>query len=199
MRASSVTSLLFLPLILCACPGFGASSRLYAPSTDQERQLFSSARRNIFPDDVRQDVDAHRTTLVAWTGIMKSARWLDREQSTAEFLIEHHYWDWVEDHSIQPEVAFLSPRGEGLFSCIKPFVKPSIQSEVVNPLPPPESMAVAYGYPEVVHAQSEIVELRCVGISAAPAEWYGTDIWDYGRDYLLHGDDSDFKVLRIPF
>ena len=44
---------------------------------------------------------------------------------------------WIEDYSIQREVAFVSPRG-------------------------------------------------------------GTDIWDYGREFLLRGDESDFKVLRTP-
>jgi hypothetical protein len=183
----------------CACPGLGSNSRPYAPSTEQEREVFFSAHRDVFPDDVRRDLDAHRTTLLAWVGIITSARWLDRKQPTAEFLIEHHYWDWIEDHSVQREVAFLSPRGEGPFSCVKTFVKPSAKSKVVHPLPPPGSMAIVYGYPEAVRAQSEIVDFRCVAISTAPPEWYGTDIWDYGRNYLLHGDESDLKVLRVPF
>jgi hypothetical protein len=138
---------------------------------------------------------AHRSTLVAWVGVIESARWLDPTEPIAEFMIEHHYWDWIEDHSIQREVAFLSPRGEGRFTC----VKRSAESKAGDPLPPNQSMAIAYGYPEVVRSDSGVVELRCLVISIAPREWYGTDIWDYGRDYLLHGDKSDFKVLRVPF
>ena len=187
--------LLVLALLFAACPGLVPGSKFYAPSTDEEREVFAKARRDVFPDDVRQDVDAHRSTLVTWVGIIESARWLDRDHPTAEFLLEHHYWDWIEDHSIQREVAFLSPRGEGRFSCIKPFA----ESKTCDPLPAPQSMAIVYGYPEAVRADSAVVDLRCIVISIAPPEWYGTDIWDYGRDYLLHGDMSDFKALRVPF
>lgn len=182
-------------LLLCACPGIVPGSKLYDPPDAEERRLLASARRDVFPDDVRRDLDAHRSTLIAWVGIVESARWLDREEPTAEFLIEHHYWDWIEDYSIQREVAFLSPRGEGQFSCLRPSAK----WKPGDPLPPPQSMAIVYGYPEAVRSDSAVVEVRCLMISIAPREWYGTDIWDYGRDFLLHGDKSDFKILRVPF
>lgn len=181
---------LALPLLLlCSCP----SSRFYAPSTEEERDALASSRRDVFPDDVRHDLDGHRSTRVAWAGIIESARWDDDDESTAEFLIEHHYWDWIEDHSVQPEVAFLSPRGEGLFF----FRKQAEEANVNAALPPTGTMAIVYGHPEAVRPDGVIV-LQEVSVSFAPREWYGTDIWDYGREYLLHGNEADLKVLRVP-
>ena len=42
-------------------------------------------------------------------------------------------------------------------------------------------MAIVYGYPQEVRGDTQMVELDCVLISITPREWYGTDIWDYGR------------------
>jgi hypothetical protein len=193
LQARSV--ILIAALLVTACPGLVPGSKSYSPSTGEEREVLANARRDIFPDDVRGDLDTHRSTLIAWVGILESARWLDPSEPIAEFMIEHHYWDWIEDHSVQREVAFLSPRGEGRFVC----AKRSNESKRGDPLPANRSMAIVYGYPDAVRASTGVVELRCVLISFAPREWYGTDIWDYGRDYLLNGDKSDFKVLRVPF
>jgi hypothetical protein len=194
MTNGAKRTLLSAALLLTACPG--ASSNFYRPSTSDEQDVLSRSRRDVFPDDIRRDIDAYRSTLVVWTGIVESARWLDSDHATAELRIEHHYWDFIEDLSIQREVAFLSARGEGPFSCTKGAGDAKPRSP---DLPPAQSMAIVYGYPEAVHADSRVVDLRCTFVSIAPREWYATDIWDYGRNYLLHQEPSDFKILRVPY
>ncbi|MFC2071362.1 hypothetical protein ACFLUU_01405 [Chloroflexota bacterium] len=77
---------------------------------------FDKADRNIYPDDVRNDLANYKFSTIAWSGIVKQAEVLKVEGGTVfYFTLEHHYFDWIEDFGIQRETLFLSPRGEGLF------------------------------------------------------------------------------------
>jgi hypothetical protein len=58
-------------------------------------------------------------------------------------------------------------------------------------------MALVYGVPERIEADGTIV-LAARRLRTLPQELYATDIWDYGRAFLLKGDRSDFKILRAP-
>jgi hypothetical protein len=97
-------------------------------------------------------------------------------------VIEHHYWDWIEDHSIQKAKAFLSPRGEGQFTChAERRTLPSVELK--------DAMAVAYVRP--VGVKDEVLHAACI-IQFYPREWYLTDVMDYGRD------GEGLKMLRVP-
>ncbi len=54
--------------------------------------------------------------MVAWAGIVTHAN-IEKESDAylITFSLEHHYFDWIEDDSIQKAIFFLSPRGEGRF------------------------------------------------------------------------------------
>jgi len=178
-------------LTSCMTP-FVPGSRPYTPAGQQERDLLPTATRKIFPDDVRATPEKYSQTLVAWSGVLDQAEWLDADHTRAKFTITHHYWDWIEDYSVQKAVAFMSPRGEGIFNCIRATSTKGAE------LPKPGSMAITYGIPLQVSSENGEITLDCKEISFASESWYSTDIWDYGRLYLLNHDRSDFKVLRIP-
>ena len=181
---------LLLPVSMLAAATLGAgcpvaSSICYTGASDAERKLLTQADRRVFPDDVRKDVDRFKKVPVAWTGIIRAIR-PGPAPGTSELDIEHHYWDWIEDHSIQKAKAFLSQRGEGSFSC-----------HLDRPVPAavgPGWMVIAYGSPV---GTIKPLALDCV-VSVYPPSWYATDIFDYGREYLLHGDQRDFRMLRVP-
>jgi len=192
-----VTKALLAPLVLPAvallltgCPG----SRVYRPGDANEQQAFSVARRDIFPEDVRADVLRYRTQMLLWSGIIREVRPVETVQGPGmELLFEHHYWDFIEDYSVQKARAFLSPRGEGMFQAAFPR----------RHAPPPErvrvdDMALVYGTPERLDADGRTVVLTGARFKTFPKGLYATDIWDYGRDFLLKGDRNDFRVLRVP-
>ena len=102
--------------LLCGCPGTMPGSRQYQPLPEWEAKFFAQARRDIFPQDVRQDPQHFKSTLVVWTGIIKSIEHVQYNSSPfVQFTVEHHYFDWVEDFGLQPERFFVSPYGEGYF------------------------------------------------------------------------------------
>src|SRR2546425_254293 len=139
--------LLAVTLLLTGCP----SSRVYHPGDANEQQIFSAARRDIFPEDVRTDVSRYRTQILLWSGIIREVRPVETVQGPGmEVLFEHHYWDFIEDYSIQKARAFLSPRGEGRFQAAFPK----------QHAPPPEhvrvdDMAIVYGTPERLESDSK--------------------------------------------
>jgi hypothetical protein len=174
-----VRFLLFL-LLLTGCPV--AYTAKYQGSSDTERKLLADARRDIYPDDVRKDPETFRNVTLAWPGIVTSARPDPNDTQMSEVVIEHHYWDWVEDHSIQKAKAFLSPRGEGEFVChAERRTVPSVELTT--------AMAIAYVRP--VGIEDQTLHATCI-VRFFPRDWYATDVMDYGRN----GEGRRF--LRVP-
>lgn len=193
MRWRDLT-LFILVFGLAGCPGLGSSSRPYAPTPGSyEATIFPTARRDILPDDVRSNLKSYRSTTVLWTGIVQGSERRGRQLLTR---FKHHYWDWIEDYSTQRQIAFLSPRGEGYFACLQNIDLHTKEKPMA--MPQRGEMAVVYGTPVLIGSDG-MVMLECLpAMRSLLPEKYATDIWDYGRDYLLKGDKSDLKVLRVP-
>jgi hypothetical protein len=144
-------------ILLTACPAtFAPYSKPYQGSSEWEKKYLAEAQRDVYPSDARK--------------------------TFSEIVIEHHYWDWIEDHSIQKAKAFLSPRGEGQFTC-------HAESRTLPSVDLKNAMAVAYVRP--VGVKDDVLHAACI-IRFYPPEWYATDVMDYGRN----GDG--LKVLRVP-
>jgi hypothetical protein len=190
-RLSFVSLLsLLLATALCAC--WAPQSKPYAPRNPDERAIFEKVRRDVFPDDVRAAPSEHRSDIVLWTGIIQEVHPADVSgEPGVEVLIEHHYWDFVEDYSVQSAIAFLSPRGEGKFRASFRGASPGGKFAAGN-------MALVYGTPQRLAEDGKTVILRGAGMTALPPPLYATDVWDYGRAYATKGDQSDLRVLRVP-
>ena len=175
----------YLPalLVLTGCPAaLGPYSKPYQADSDTERKYLAEARRDVYPDDVRKSPEAFRKTTLAWPGIVVSARPDPNDPPFSEVVIEHHYWDWIDDHSIQKARAFLSPRGEGPFVC-------HVERRTIPPVDLKNAMAIAYVRP--VGVKDQMLHAACI-VRFFPREWYATDVMDYGRD------GQGLKVLRVP-
>lgn len=166
-------------LLLSGCPGPLPGSLPYQPLPKWERQFFEKAKRYIYPNDIRKSPQTYKETLVVWPGIIKSIN-IDTENGSqiARFIIEHHYFDWIEDQGIQREMYFLSPRGEGFFALAWPVYtqddKLFIQQFDVD------DMIIAYGYPGLI--KDDLIGFYpAQNIRAVKPKWYRTDVLDYGR------------------
>jgi hypothetical protein len=168
---------------MTACPAsFAPYSKPYQGNSAWEQKYLAEAQRDIYPSDVRRSPESFRKATLAWPGIVVSAVPEANDSSFWEVIIEHHYWDWIEDHSIQKAKAFLSPRGEGQFVChAERRTLPSVELR--------GAMAVAYVRP--VGVKENVLHAGCL-IRFYPPNWYATDVMDYGRD------GADVKLLRVP-
>ena len=166
-------------ILTSGCPGIVPGSRAYRPLPQWEAKFFAEARRDVFPNDVRQEPDGFTDTLVVWTGIIKDIDFFnDGSSRVARFTADHHYFDWIEDFGIQKERFFLSPRGEGEFAAAW-RVDSSDNQKFVDQFSVGD-MLVAYGYPSMI--RDDVVGLYPTqNLRAIKPQWYRTDILDYGR------------------
>ncbi len=174
-------------LLLTGCfPGPG--SRLYKPVSEWESHAFSKADRYVFPNDVRKNLVAYDSARIAWAGVVLSAE-SKHTDSTPEvhFVVEHHYYDWIEDFSIQQERIFLSPRGEGKFETtwqLQPAADTTTVGKSVG------NGIIVYGIP--LSIEGSVISVRAYYVRVIDRQWFATDIMDYGRP------GEPVKILRIP-
>ena len=177
-------SLLFLVI---GCPHTGS----YRPVSSWENQAFDRANRNVFPDDVRNDLASNRDTLVAWPGVVLSSEFVDHPDNIeVRFVFEHHYYDWLEDSSIQKEKLFLSPRGEGQFRTSW-FLKKESNIEEMRKAAGAGNLVIVYGTPERINDDRSIY-LKSVYIRGIEKQWFRTDVLDYGRP------GQPAKLINVP-
>ena len=178
---SSLCALLLTGIIILTsgCPGIVPGSRPYQPLPKWEAKFSETARRDVFPNDVRQNSDGFTNILVVWTGIITNIHYLeDRPPRLVQITAVHHYFDWVEDFGIQRERFFLSPRGEGAFA-VRWIAQTPDDQKFVDQFAVGD-MLVAYGYPTVI--RSNFIGLEPTeNLRAIKPQWYRTDILDYGR------------------
>jgi hypothetical protein len=178
-RAFTAVALVFLTGCAASVAPY---SKPYQGNSEWERRYLVEAKRDVYPSDVRRAPETFQQATLAWPGIVLSVRPESQDPSFSEVVIEHHYWDWIEDHSIQKAKAFLSPRGEGPFTChTEKRTLPSVELK--------DAMAVAYVRP--VGVKDDVLHAACI-IRFYPREWYATDVMDYGRN------GEGIKMLRVP-
>ncbi len=178
-----IASLLAVTTVgLAACAGY--SSRPYEPGSPAGQEAYKKARKDIYPRQVRQNPTRYGDDTMAWAGIVKDVALFQSDYGPAvRVLIEHRYFDWIEDHGAQPEAYFLSPRGEGEFMII---VKPEKQfgEKEIAQLIPVGTMAVAVGKIHVKAAQDKTRPLALLTqyFQFIDRKRYRTDVFDYGRE-----------------
>ena len=134
----------------------------------------------VYPDDVREEITSYQSTTIAWPGIVKDTEvYQTNEAITIVWVLEHHYYDWIEDLSVQQERIFLSPRGEGLFTTEWLLENDTTQSQIEK-VTEPGYLLIAYGTPVAIKDNS-IIDVDATYIRGIGKDWYTTEILDYGR------------------
>lgn len=179
---------------LSACSAAEPLTRPYTPEAEWEKKLFTQARRDILPNDVKQNLEAFRTTVMVWTGISREIEVVDEDISTT---FEHHYWDWIEDYRGQQEVAFVSPRGEGTFVCKRSLFPTETPDQAQQSVPQVGEMAIIYARPLATRTDGSLLMDCNPSFRILPPGSFSTTTWDYGRRFVLNGDKSDMRELRL--
>jgi hypothetical protein len=154
-------------------------SRYYEPASEWERREFERADRYVYPDDVRQDPEQYPSATVAWPGVIVDSTFHEEEEGMeAVLLLEHHYFDWIEDFGAQPERFFLSPRGEGAFKASW-SLEQGAAARQLRDAARPGNLAIVYGVPNGI--EGDAVNLKSVYVRIIDQACYTTEILDYGR------------------
>jgi len=163
----------------------------YEPASKAEAALALQAKKDIYPRQVRDSLTRYSSVLVVWPGIVRSVA----AQASGDSLtlsVEHHYFDWKEDHGCQRELYFVSPRGEGTFKLTIPSTAaeaPGFTGKAVV-----GALVIAYGIPTTVDSLpgEAAISLTAKAANIIESTWYRTDAFSYGRGF------AEFKLLKIP-
>ena len=171
---TTFTILFSLIIFGSSCVPLAPGSRAYRPLPQWEAKFAAEAKKDIYPNDVRQRPASYTNTLVVWTGVITNITTFgEGDKRTCRITADHHYFDWVEDFGIPPQRFFLSPRGEGAFAAAWGAV--SSQDEKFLRQFVVGDMLVAYGYPSLI--RSNIVGLYPTeNLRAIKPQWYSTNI-----------------------
>ena len=174
--------MLALPMILvlsgCFSLGSIAGSRSYTPRSDQEKVELERADRSVYPGDIRRGASELRTTTIAWPGIIQQTRFVEENDHERMYLlVEHHYYDWIQDFGTYHGTYWLSPRGEGLFTTTIRFDKADLAKK--KKWATEGNMVIVYGTPHSVDADN-IVRINFNYIVFLGSN-YNTHKLNYGR------------------
>ena len=182
-----------LSALLGGCPGIIApGSQPYRPASDLEAQQRQAADFNIFPDDIRRDAERYRGRTVAWAGIIRASKITKEPQGyRMDFTLEHRYFDWIEDDSIQRARFFVSPRGEGKFTTSW-SMPPTTDEKALADAAAPGGLLVVYGRIAATAVKDGVIQIDADYLRPYPSWWYADDVMDYSRP------GSPVKILRVP-
>ncbi len=194
-------------LILYACP-MAPGSRMYKP-VNIEQTYFTQSTRCFLPNDAKKfKNEISKNKLLNWTGIIKSIN-TENDRDSLKFIItvDHKYWDFIEDFSIQDEKIFLSDKGEGIFYFTKKYPL-SYQSKL-------DSISNNYKINDFIICYGNLKdgfennpELNAQFSRVISHKFYSTNIWRYdvkkdGNGKTICNDKNSYEInnletLRIP-
>ena len=192
MKRLSVANLLLIPMLFIITGCFPHTS-YYKPVSSWEKKSYERASRDIFPEDVKGSLATYHDTVVAWPGIIIENKFVENQDDVEiQYTLEHHYYDWLEDFSIQKEKIFLSPKGEGIFRTFWKIKKEPDSIEEMKNVSVPGNLIIVYGIPDLVNEDGSIT-LKSIYIRIIEKKWYRTDILNYGRP------GQPVSLKKVPF
>ncbi len=164
----------------------GSGSRGYRPGSPREEAAFAATSRDVHPRDVGGAVE------VAWAGVIRALEVDDfADRIELRFVLEHRYFDWIEDHGAQRERYFVSPRGEGLFAARWPMVREA-RAELHEHVRVGDLLLV-YGPASRGGGRLAVDSPRYTRL--VPPELWRDDVFDYGR----RGEPTRTLRTAMPF
>ena len=155
----------------------------YRPANKPESKEFAKDLLDVYPGEIRRNIDAYTNVAVAWAGIIRNTDGSDGRSNMihAVTTIEHRYFDWEEDRHLGNAKLNISPRGEGLFQTAWDLQRrdPNVTSHEAEIYAAPGDLAIVYGVPERV--EQDVVVLKYRYIRIIDPKNFSTNIFDYGR------------------
>ena len=178
MKRAIAICLLALPFLV-SC----AYNIPYHPTNRYEEIENQKAYLDVYPDDVRSNINLYTNVIVGWVGVIQSTDAKDDENSTlinAVTTLDHHYFDWEEDRLVTEQKLIVSPRGEGLIRAEYQMVRhdPEAKAVAAEQFAAPGKLAVIYGTPESLDGDTIVLKYRYMRVYDKN---FSTNILDYGR------------------
>jgi len=203
------SALLLFTLSSCFQNGGIPNSAPYKPTNPGEDEALKNATKSILPFDVKRASQSVESKSVVWTGIVKKLDVYSKDNETiADIYLEHRYYDFIEDFSIQQEKMFVSPFGEGEY-ILRQKMNSKIPFEEIKKEHPKiifrECFLITYG--KVGKIENGIPLLEYENLRIVFPENYATNIFSYkferdkNKNLVLEENgepkQSEFKQLKV--
>jgi hypothetical protein len=187
-----------------------ASSASYKPINPGEDEALKKADKSILPQDIKNSTQTYDNISVVWTGIVEKMNIYKtkNDETVVDIYLQHRYYDFIEDFSIQQEKMFVSPFGEGEFILRKKIDKKIPIEELKRELPNAvfkECFLITYG--RIGKTDNEIPLLEYENMRIVFPENYATNIFSYkferdkNKNIVLDENgqpkQTDFKMLKV--
>jgi hypothetical protein len=172
--------LYYIAVLLFVTSSIYAQTRKYQPVSQWENQFYQIINKNVWPDDVRENIELYKNTLVGWVGIIKKFITDENndEYNIIGFYIKHHFFDWIEDFGMGNKPIRLSPDGEGYFVCYyyvkKDFDINELTKDVIG------DCIINYGNPTEI--DDGVIILSTEYLRIIPKIYVDPDWIKYGRN-----------------
>lgn len=117
------------------------SSRPYKPD-DWEKPYYDTSIKTAFPSDLMKHPEKYKGKSIHLIGVVDSV--FADANNQVKFFLSNKYWDYTEDYSIQDEVMFVSPIGDGNFVVTVADID-SAGLEEVKRFPAEKKLFLVYG------------------------------------------------------
>jgi hypothetical protein len=173
---------------------------------DWEAPLMRASIKSVYPEDVQRQPAQYIDSMIHWVGIVKEVSIKDSlGVSTIEFILEQKHWDYIEDYSIQDEIMFVSPLGDGSFKLQVPaLLLTESDKDRISKMAEEKKLFLCYGQ---LHASTDLPLLIATGIKVVDYKFYSTAIFTYDIERDTEGHvvlekngipkHTGFKMLRI--
>lgn len=184
MKGTFVFLLIALPFLACSCKS-NRENEAYTPANSFEAAQLPKTTIDIYPDDVRANLNQYTNYVVAWAGIIRETHAEEPDANGlihATTLLDHHYFDWQESRSKTGHKEYsVSPRGEGLFRVdwTSRGTRRNVGAAETERYAAPGKLAIVYGEPQSV--DGDVVVLGYHYIRIIDPKNFNTQTYDYGR------------------
>lgn len=158
---------------------------------DWEKSLYDKSEKIIFPSDINKNPEAFKGKLIHWIGIVKNVSVsVKNDTSVITILLDNKYWDYIEDYSIQDEVMFISPKGDGQFKVMVNSIKLTDREiESIKKFSNENKLLLCYGL--MISCENGVPILDAKGLKIVDYKLYSTKIFSYE----IERDKNDMVVF----
>jgi hypothetical protein len=156
------------------------------------------------PTDVLANPDQYLGKEIHWIGILRDISF--NSDDVAVITLDQKYWDYIEDHSIQSERIFLSPKGEGKFLLLFPVKDKDEFMPFINEAIAREDLMFVYGVFSSI--ENKMPVLKYTNGRFIHEKYYSTKIFEYDIARSTNGEIKtneigvpvviNTKVLKVP-
>lgn len=170
-----ITILLFFSSCVPLLPG----SKMYEP-VDWEKSLMKRSNKLAMPSDILNEPELYRDSLIHWVGIIDTFYVVDQDSLVLTRVhFDQKYYDYIEDYSIQREVFFISPYGEGEFISERVYKDLTADSltQILNSGLNKGDLGFNYGIFKTIESGKPVLE--GVGLRIVDKQFYSTEYMSY--------------------